>query len=251
MNKVFLFPVIAFSLLLFQSCLSPKKLYYFHDQQVTTQNLDSLGLQSQLKIYKGDRLQIVVTSPDPLISAYLNPYVITNTNVSQQVSTGFLVADNGNINFPQIGEIKVDSLTTAEVSKMLLEKLSFYYKEIFVDVNILGKVFFLNGRSGTAVFLNNKRLTIFEALTQSGIQDPYDIKDKVWLVREENGERTFAELNLNSKEIFLSPYYYLHNNDLIYIKPGQLSTLLSPSSPARNMLTISAALLTFFLLFRR
>ena len=251
MKKFFLVPAIIIAVLIFQSCLSPKKLYYFHDQQVTKQSLDTINQQPTLKINKGDRLQIVVTSPDPLISAYLNPYTVTNTNINQQVSTGFLVNEEGNINFPQIGELKVDTLTTSVVAKMLNEKLSFYYKDIFVDVSLLGKVFFMNGRTGTSISLNNERLTVFEALAQSGIQDPYDIKDKVWLVREENGERTFAQLNLNSKNIFLSPYYYLHNNDLLYIKPGQLSSLLAPSSPVKNILTIAAALITFFIIFRR
>lgn len=251
MKKVFLIPAIVFAILMFQSCLSPKKLYYFHDQQVTKQSLDTINQQAKLKIYKGDRLQIVVTSPDPLISGFLNPYAVSNTNINQQVSTGYLVNESGKINFPQIGEIEVDSLTTSVVAKMLNEKLSFFYKDIFVDVSLLGKVFFMSGRTGTAISLNNERLTIFEAMAQSGIQDPYDVKDKVWLVREENGERVFAQLNLNSKDIFLSPYYYLHNNDLIYVKPGQLSTLLAPSSPVKNILTIGAALLTFFIIFRR
>ncbi len=251
MKKVFLVSATVLALLMFQSCLSPNKLYYFNDQRVTAQSLDTINQQPKLKVYKGDRLQIVVTSPDPLISAFLNPYIISNTNVNQQVSTGFLVNENGNINFPQIGEVRVDSLTTSVVAKILNEKLSFFYKDIFVDVSLLGKVYFMSGRSGTSVSLNNERLTIFEALAQSGVQDPYDIKNKVWLVREENGKRIFTQLNLNSKEIFLSPYYYLHNNDLIYLKPDQLSTLLSPSSPVRNIITIGAAILTFLIIFRR
>lgn len=251
MKKFFLVTATVLALIMFQSCLSPKKLYYFHDQQVTKQSLDTINQQSKLKVFKGDRLQIVVTSPDPIIAAYLNPYLISNTNVNQQISNGFLVNEQGNINFPQIGEVKVDSLTTSVISKLLNEKLSYYYKDIFVDVSLMGKVYFMSGRTGTSISLNNERLTIFEALAQSGVQDPYDIKDKVWLVREENGERVFAQLNLNSKEIFLSPFYYLHNNDLIYIKPDRLSTLLSPSSPVRNILTIAASILTFFIIFRR
>ncbi len=251
MRNFFLLAVISAFLLMFQSCLSPKKLYYFHDQAVGKQKLDTINQSSYLKVYKGDRLQIVVTSPDPLVTAFLNPYAVTNVNANQQIAKGFLVNESGYINFPQIGEVKVDSLTTYQVSKILNDSLSFYYKDIFVDVSIMGRVFFMNGRTGTSILLNNERLTIFEALAQAGLQDPYDIKDKVWLIREENGERTFVQLNLNSKNIFLSPYYYLHNNDLIYIKPGQLSTLLTPSSPLRNVLTIAATVITLLVIFRR
>ncbi len=240
-----------FAIGLLPSCLSPKKLYYFHDQQVTKHQLDSVEQSAHLIIQKGNRLHITVTSPDPSVTAYLNPYNMSGSgSANQQSMSGFLVSQDGTITFPMVGELEVAGLNTVEASKLLSEKLAVFYKDVFVNIIINGRVYFLNGRSGQVVQLSNERLTIFEGLTQMGIQDPYDIKDKVWLVREENGQREYAQLNLNSKEIFTSPYYYLHNNDLVYVKPSRMSSFLSPNSPLRNILTISGVALTLFLILR-
>lgn len=240
-----------FAIGLLPSCLSPKKLYYFHDQQVTKHQLDSVEQSAHLIIQKGNRLHITVTSPDPSVTAYLNPYNMSGSgSANQQSMSGFLVSQDGTITFPMVGDLEVAGLNTVEASKLLSEKLAVFYKDVFVNIIINGRVYFLNGRSGQVVQLSNERLTIFEGLTQMGIQDPYDIKDKVWLVREENGQREYAQLNLNSKEIFTSPYYYLHNNDLVYVKPSRMSSFLSQNSPLRNILTISGVALTLFLILR-
>jgi polysaccharide biosynthesis/export protein len=117
-------------------------------------------------------------------------------------------------------------------------------------VNLMGRVYFLNGRTGSVIPLVNERLTVFEALAQAGSQETYDRRDRVWLIREENGEKTYARLDLNSKTIFQSPYYYLHNNDVLYMQPGKFASLLASNSPARVILTSAAALISFILLFR-
>ena len=252
MKKVFLGIVGLMLLVFLQSCLSPSRLYLFHDQQVTKQTLDSLEQKKLIKVKKGDRLQVTVSSPDVGISTYLNPFGVANSvSFEQQSNNGYLVNQEGMIDFPKLGKVKVDSLTTQEIADTIYNKLSFWYKDLFVDVNLTGRVFFVNGRNGTDIQLRNERLTIFEALTQSGVQDPYDRRHKVWLVREENGERDFAQLNLASKEIFNSPYYYLRNNDLIYIQPGRMSSFMSATSPARGILTITGILLTLFIALRR
>lgn len=251
MRRIFPIAVALFAIGLLSSCLSPKKLYYFHDQQVTKHQLDTVEQNAHLIIQKGNRLHITVTSPDPSVTAFLNPYNMSGSgSANQQSMSGFLVGQDGKITFPMVGDLDVSGLSTVEASKLLQDKLAVYYKDVYVNIIINGRVYFLNGRNGQVVQLSNERLTIFEGLTQMGIQDPYDIKDKVWLVREENGERSYAQLNLNSKEIFTSPYYYLHNNDLVYIKPSRMSSFLSPNSPLRNILTVSGVALTLFLILR-
>src|SRR5690606_8820926 len=202
MNKFLLGLSLVTLLMALQSCISERKLYYFHDQQVTKQSLDSATQDALIRIKKGDRLQITVSSSDPAITAYLNPFgVAASVSFEQQSNNGYLVNEEGFIDFPQVGMIKVDSLTTKEAGKLLAEKLAYWYRDLFVDVNLAGRVYFMNGRNGTTIPLRNERLTIFEAVSQSGMQDPYDVKNKVWLVREDDGERTFAQLDLNSKEI--------------------------------------------------
>ncbi len=234
------------------SCVAPNKLYYFYDKTPGKDTLDTAVQVSIQRIQRNDRLQITVSSTDPALTAYLNPFAVQSTSTSSQTSNsvGYLVNPSGKVEFPLLGQIQVAGLTTIEAATLIKDKLSFYYKDLFVNVNLRGQVYFMNGRQGIPIPMINERLTIFEALTQSGVQDAWDKKNAVWLVREVNGERTYAQLNLNSKDIFQSPYYYLQNNDLIYMQPGKYSTFLSANSPARNIVTITGAVLAIFFALR-
>ena len=243
--RTVLFFLGILSIISLSNCVSPKKLYYFHDLKPTTQRLDSIEQGVPLQIKRSDRLNINVSSPEPSLTAFLNPFNAQNVgNAVQQFSNGYLVNDKGSIMFPYIGELHVEGMTSTDAAKMIREKLSVYFKDIFVIVNIAGRVYFVNGRGGTTIQMFNERLTIFEAIAQSGTQDAFDMKNDVWLVREENGTRTMAKLDLNSKNIFTSPYYYLKSNDLLYVKPGRFTTFLSPGSPARNAIAITGAVIT-------
>lgn len=224
------------------SCVSSKKLYYFNDQVPSVQQYDSLKQFAVQRIQPMDRIAITIGSTDPALTAYLNPFTTTagQGTISQQNanSNGYLVSADGNIEFPLLGKVPVNGLTSVEAAKLIKDKLSYYYKDLFVSVNLNSRVYFINGRQGTAIPMNNERMTIFEALSQSGAQDPFDIKNKVWLIREDSGRRYFTQVDLNSKKIFESPYYYLHSNDLIYIQQNKYSSLFAQSSPFRGFVTI-------------
>lgn len=250
-----LFPVYGVLLLiiLLNSCVSSSKLYYFNDKLPGKDTLDTTVQVSVQRVQKNDRLNITVSSTDPALTAYLNPFNVQSTGSSsaQQSNSGYLVSNNGTIEFPLLGTIKVQNLTTSEAAGLIKEKLSFYYKDLFVNVNLRGQVYFMNGRQGTPIPMINERLTIFEAISQSGLQDAFDKKHEVWLVRENNeGVRSYNKLNLNSKSIFQSPYYYLQNNDLIYMQPGKFSSFLSPNSPTRNIITLTGAIVAIFIAAR-
>lgn len=237
-----------FVLFFLYSCVPSNKLYYFHDQVPSSEKIDSGKQVSIQRIHKNDRIGITISSTDPSLTAFLNPFNIQNAGTAtQQANSGYLVNSAGKIEFPLLGQVSVEGLTSVEAATLIRDKLTFYYKDLFVNVNLSGRVFFMNGRIGTTIPMTNERLTVFEAIAQSGAQDPYDKKNEVWLVREDSGQRYYTKLNLNSKEIFHSSYYYLQNNDLIYVQPGKYSSFLSPSSPARNALTISAAVLSVFI----
>ncbi len=234
--------IIVISILV-TSCVNTKRYYYFNDQLPSVQQFDSLKNFAIKRIQSLDRINIIIGSTDPVLTSYLNPFTTQSSQSSQTASnsqnvTGYLVNAEGSIEFPLLGKVPVAGLTSVEASKLIKEKLSYYYKDLFVNVNITSRVYFINGRQGTTIPINNERLTIFEALSQSGSQDAFDYKNKVWLIREDSGQRYFVQLDLNSKKIFESPYYYLHSNDLIYLQPGKYSSLLGPSSPFRSMFAI-------------
>ena len=235
------------------SCVNTSKIYYFNDQLPSVQQYDSLKKFAIQRIQPADRIAITIGSTDPGLTAYLNPFGNTaGTGVSQQVAngSGYLVSPDGNIEFPLLGKIPVLGLTSVEVSKLIKDKLAYYYKDLFVNVNLNSKVYFLNGRSGSAIAMNNERLTIFEAITQSGVQDAFDVRNKVWLIREDSGKRYFTQIDLNSKKIFESPYYYLHSNDLIYMKPNKYTTFLSPNSPFRATLAVLGSIVAFIIIIK-
>ena len=233
--------VVFFSLML-ASCISPSKLYYFNDQLPSVQQYDSLKQFAVQRIQPADRVAITIGSTDPALTAYLNPFSSSSgqgASIQQNPNNnGYLVSADGSIEFPLLGKVPLLGLTSVEAAKLIKDKLAYYYKDLFVNVNLNSKIYFLNGRQGSSISMNNERITIFEALTQSGIQDPFDIKNKVWLIREDSGKRYFTQVNLNSKKIFESPYYYLHSNDLIYMQPNRYSTILSPTSPFRGAVAI-------------
>jgi polysaccharide export outer membrane protein len=237
---------VASFLLLFSffltSCMSNSKLYYFNDKIPSVQQYDSLKKFAIQRIQPMDRVAITIGSTDPALTSYLNPFTTQSgqLNASQQNanSNGYLVNQDGSILFPLLGKIELAGLTSVEAATLIKEKLAYYYKDLFVNVNLNSKIYFMNGRQGTAIPMFNERLTIFEAVTQSGLQDAFDIKNDVWLIREDSGQRYFTKLDLNSKKIFESPYYYLHSNDLIYVQPGKYASLFGPSSPIRGIFAV-------------
>ena len=129
-------------------------------------------------------LAITISSTDPNLTAFLNPFGSVQ-NINNGVSaTGYLVNSEGAIEFPLLGKVQVKGLTTSEVSTLIKEKLSYYYKDLFVSVNLFGNVYLIVGSTGTTISIKNERLTVFEALSQVSIQDPNDMKNDVWIIRE-------------------------------------------------------------------
>lgn len=230
------------------SCVPAKRLYYFHNKAEQTDSIVGQLKKAKMIIHQGDRLSITVSCQEPNQTAFLNPFNMQNSgNASANSGNGYLVNPEGNIDFPMLGSMHLEGLTSEKAADSIKIRLLRFFKDPYVYVTLNGRVYFLNGKGGAAVNIMNERLTLFEGLVQAGMQDPFDRRHKVWVVREENGKRTYARLNLNDKSIFESPYYYLQNNDLIYTEPGKFSTFLSNNSPVRNLIAISASLLALYL----
>jgi polysaccharide export outer membrane protein len=109
----------------------------------------------------------------------------------------------------------------------------------------------VQGNDGTVISLQNERLTILEALAQVSNRTDYMRKDQVWIVREDSGRRQFAQIDLTSKKIFESPFFYLKSNDFIYLKPSNYSWYFSSSSPLRFALTLVGTLSAIIVLITR
>ena len=131
----------------------------------------------------------------------------------------------GNINFPVLGELHVGGLTKKEAEQMVVEKLQPYMKEtpivtvrmVNYKISVIGEV----TRPGTFT-ISNEKVNLLEALAMAGDMTIYGLRDKVKLIREDaSGKQEIITLDLNKAETILSPYYYLHQNDILYVTPNK------------------------------
>jgi polysaccharide export outer membrane protein len=160
---------------------------------------------------------------------------LTRNNSTASGISGYQVQKDGTIELPIIGKLKVVNQTTDEISALIKNKLIVDYKEPYVYVNLIGRVIVLGSNSPGPVSLFNERLTILEAIALSGDVKFSSRKDRVWLIREQNGERKSVLLDLTSPEIFQSPYFYLKTNDLVYIEPSRFMSFIEGNAPSRNL----------------
>ena len=196
-----------------------------------------MAAQAELPLYDAkimpkDLLTVTVNTTDPEAAAPFNMTVQTaqnlatsRTSYSQPVLQQYLVDNEGCIDFPVLGTLKVGGLTKNEAEDMIREKLKPYLKEVPIvtvrmsnyKISVLGEV----ARPGTFT-VSNEKVNVLEALAMAGDLTIWGMRDNVKLVREDAaGKREIIELDLTNAEIITSPYYYLQQNDILYISPNK------------------------------
>ncbi len=148
---------------------------------------------------------------------------------------GYLVNQDGDITFPVLGKIKVLGLTHQELARVIEQRLKDegHVLDPVVTVKLMNfKVCVLGDvtRPGQLV-VQGERLTIFEALSMVGDLTIYGQRENVTVIREENGHRIIGTLDLTSEEVFNSPYYYLHQNDVVYVEPSKRKKVNADRDP--------------------
>ncbi|NVO86104.1 polysaccharide biosynthesis/export family protein [Hymenobacter sp. P5252] len=212
-------------LMIFTSCSSYRKIPYFQDLNMSKVLEEPLDNYTPPLVQPQDILGISVSSLNPEASAVFN-YNLNRVNGNNydlspgNPVVGYLVDDQGEINVPIVGAIKVSGLTTSEISHQLQTKLLPYLKEPIVNLRIINfKVaVFGDVLKPDMYMVQNERITIPEALSLAGDLNITAIRTNVLLVREQNGKRQYIPIDLTSKGIFKSPYFYLKNNDVIYVQ---------------------------------
>lgn len=212
----------------FCSCGSYKNIPYFQDLTVTKPINEQANNYSPLTIQPADVLGINVSSRNPESSNVFN-YNLNRVNGNnfdtspENPVTGYLVDQGGNIHLPLLGDIKVSGLTTSELRAKMNKLLVTYYKDPVVNIRILNfKVAVFGDVLRPNIFtLTNERTTITQALALAGDLNITAMRKNVLLIREIDGKRNYIPMDLTSKKIFDSPYYYLKNNDEIYVQPDK------------------------------
>lgn len=206
--------------LMIVGCTSYKKVPYLQNPEVVNSSLDTLPLYDA-KIMPKDLLTITVNTTDPQAAA---PFNLTIQD-SQTGIEPYLVNNEGTIDFPVIGQLKVSGLTKDEAEALIRQQLRPYLKEVpIVTVRMANYKFSVLGEvNGPGTFtVSNEKVNILEALAMAGDMTIYGLRDNVKLIREdEHGKNEIIHLNLNDAELIMSPYYYLKQNDILYVTPNK------------------------------
>ncbi len=215
---------------LLMACSAPKEVLYLQDISLIKE--ESIDKNYEVIIHKDDLLAIIVNSKDPELALPFNmpliSYQIGSQNVGQQRLVGYLVNQDGNIDFPILGEIHVEGLTRMQVTELIKKRL--ISEELIKDpivtvqflnfkVSVIGEV----GRPGT-FDISGDRITLLEALSMAGDLTIYGRRDRVAVIREKDGKRSILYHDLRSSDIFQSPCYYLQQNDIVYVEPNKAKT---------------------------
>lgn len=231
---------LASIILVNASCSSYKQVPYFQDLDHTKISQENVENYSPLKIQGGDLLGINVASLSPE-----NEFATSNTRVTGNENSnlgspkanvgqgsdnsnpnpvyGYRVNQDGEIVVPYLGKMKVIGMTTDELAAKLSPQLAQYLKQPVVSIRVLNfKISVLGDVLRPDVFtVQNEHITIIEALGLAGDLNITAKRRNVLLIREVDGKRQFMPVDLTSRKIFSSPYYYLQNNDVIYVEPDR------------------------------
>ncbi|MBC9929409.1 polysaccharide biosynthesis/export family protein [Chitinophaga qingshengii] len=203
-------------------CTGSRKATYFNDIAATT-GTDAVGQYPQLKIQPGDVLQITVSAPDKEVTQLFNPNVTTPSGSSGTgIDQGYLVDSAGYISLPVAGKLYVKDKTTATINEEVITELSKTLKNVYVSTRMVNfKVSVLGDVAHPGIFrIGAERASILDALSMAGDLNTTAVRNDVMVIREVDGVKHYTTLNLNSSKTLSSPYYYLANNDVVYVKPG-------------------------------
>ena len=223
--------LLALSLLV-ASCTSYKNVPYLQNPEAVNDFEEVLPLYDA-KIMPKDLLTIVVSCTSPELAVPFNLTVATPASAAgnnlllttQPVLQPYLVDNEGKINFPVLGELKIGGLTKREAEQLIIDKLKPYIKEtpivtvrmVNYKISVLGEV----ARPGTFT-INNEKVNLLEALAMAGDMTVWGVRDNVKLIREgADGKQEIVTLDLNKAETILSPYYWLQQNDIVYVTPNK------------------------------
>ncbi len=241
---IFPMALLAFIVLL-GSCSSRKEVAYF--QNSSEVDLTASKFLYDARIMPKDVLTITVSATDADAALPFNMTVPTPLNqgsrssYAQALLQSYLVDNAGNIDFPKVGSIHLGGLTKSEAEKLIQDKIKPYMSEsenpivtvrmTNYKISVLGEV----NRQGMYT-VGNEKITILEALAQAGDLTIYGVRTNVKLIREDStGQKSIHVLDLTDANVINSPYYYLQQNDIVYVEPNKVK---SQNSSVGSMTTL-------------
>jgi polysaccharide export outer membrane protein len=242
-------PIIVLIVLLTTSCSNQRKFTYFKDisDSAINYNIPDTGYRA-LTIKPDDIIQVNISSPNPEATSFFLTQGASAANMTGIVSSSmavpntYLVNQQGGIELPLIGNVMVKGLSTSGAQNLIKSKVATYLKDPIISVRlqnfkvtVLGEV---NRPSNYIV--PNERVSLLDAIGMAGDLTIFGRRENVMLIREQEGKKTFTRINLNDSRFFQSPFFYLQQNDVVYVEPNKAKAASSDMTTIRNVSIISS-----------
>jgi polysaccharide export outer membrane protein len=234
------------------SCTSSKDVVYFQQAKNSETIVDTDTFTPRFKI--NDIISINVSTFD--LEA-VKPFNLVRNAAStdgrfQEID--YLVDNNGNIDYPVLGKIKLQGLSVEEAKQLFKEKLNDYLTDPIINIRFLNfRVTVLGAVASPGTYaVSGERITVLEAIGMAGDLDIKGRRDNIMVMRDFNGIKTYSRLDLTTKEAFSSPLYFLTQNDVVYVEPNN-SSISNASGDSRIgiFLSVSSFILGIVVLITR
>jgi polysaccharide export outer membrane protein len=238
------FQFICFLILVLVSSCSPRNLVYFSDLDNYSDYKNKITNKTEPRIQPDDLLSISVSSLSPETNLLFNSGVVpanggvtslsaTSPTVTNRINEGYLVNSKGMINFPVIGEIAIAGLTKEEAREKISTETKKYVKDPIVNIRFINfRITVIGEVNHPSTFtIPTEKINVLEALGLAGDMTAYGKRENVLIIREKEGVRSATRINLNQKDVLSNPYFYLQQNDIVYVEPHKAKAL---QASARN-----------------
>ena len=266
MRKIYSWGLFFLLVLTAPSCVYHRQLvnYRDHGERTVSVPVDILN-ELEPRIQPNDILNIQVTSYDQEAAQPFNKIRMggntnmnfggNNSGLNAQNLFGYQVGYDGYLDFPVVGRVAVAGLTQTEVRNLLFTLIQPYLKDAVINVQFLNFKYTITGEINRPSTYNvqSPRITILEAIGMAGDLTLYANRTNILVIREVNGMREYGTVDLQSPELFASPYYYLSQNDVIYIEPlrQRIATVADPAQRIIGYVTTGLSILSIVLALTR
>lgn len=230
MKKNSIFVIVCFVFYLLSSCSSSKEISYFSQGEALPSDslYKNLKASREIRFHSGDLLSILVSSE---LSQATTPFNLPFFGLPKQHEEQFTcslgnlqvqtyeINQAGEVQMPVIGKIKLGGLKMSESIELINKKLEPYLKNPIVNIRLINYRITVLGevKNPGSFSISNGRISVLEALGMAGDISPYGNRKNILIIRENNGKLEFGQLDLSSNKVFFSPYYYLQQNDVVYV----------------------------------
>lgn len=228
--------IFSFLLISLISCGSRKDIVYYNniDTNVSNENVFNTVLQ------RDDLLMIIVSAQDPMAAQPFNLTTNLSVNPSNQAAGSqvqqqlYLVDSNGNIDFPAIGTIKAAGKSKEDLILDLKSKISKYVINPIINVRIMNYQIAIQGEVNRpdVYRIDSERISLPEAIAKAGDLTIYGKRDNILLIREQDGKKVTHRIDLTKSDFINSDFYYLKQNDIVYVEPSSVrvnSSVIGPN----------------------